>query len=91
MRWLRSAFDFEGGKDYEKIESARLLSSTEYKLNSSLGYISLNTSLASDEVLAVAYQYTYMGQTYQVGEFANDVPSTEQSIYVKMLVYHHQH
>lgn len=80
-----SAFDFEGGKDYEKIESARLLSSTEYKLNSSLGYISLNTSLASDEVLAVAYQYTYMGQTYQVGEFANDVPSTEQSIYVKML------
>ena len=80
-----SAYDFEGGKDYEKIESARLLSTTEYKLNSSLGYISLNTALASDEVLAVAYQYTYMGKTYQVGEFASDIPSTEQSLYVKML------
>ena len=80
-----SAYDFEGGKDYEKIESARLLSSTEYKLNSSLGYISLSTALASDEVLAVAYQYTYMGQTFQVGEFANDITSSEQSVYVKML------
>ncbi len=80
-----SAYGFEGGKDYEKIESARLLSTTEYKLNSSLGYISLNTALASDEVLAVAYQYTYMGKTYQVGEFANDIASTEQSLYVKML------
>ena len=80
-----SAYGFEGGKDYEKIESARLLSASEYKLNPSLGYISLNTTLASDEVLAVAYQYTYMGKTYQVGEFANDITSTEQSLYVKML------
>ena len=80
-----SAYDFEGGKDYEKIESARLLSSSEYKLNSSLGYISLNTALSSDEVLAVAYQYTYLGKTYQVGEFASDIASTEQSLYVKML------
>ena len=80
-----SAYGFEGGKDYEKIESARLLSNSEYKLNSSLGYISLNTALASDEVLAVAFQYTYMGKTYQVGEFASDVASTEQSLYVKML------
>jgi len=75
----------DGGTDYEKIESARLLSSNEYKLNSALGYISLNTSLSSDEVLAVAYQYTYLGKTYQVGEFANDITSTEQSLYVKML------
>ena len=80
-----SAYGFEGGKDYEKIESARLLSANEYKLNESLGYISLNTALASDEVLAVAYQYTYMGKTYQVGEFASDIASTEQSLYVKML------
>ena len=41
--------------------------------------------MASDEVLAVAYQYTYMGNTYQVGEFASDIASTEQSLYVKML------
>ena len=78
-------FDFQGGKDYEKIESARLLTSSEYTLNSSLGYIMLKTALASDEILAVAYEYTYGGRTYQVGEFSGDITSSEQSLYVKML------
>ena len=36
-------------------------------------------------MLAVAYQYTYRGQTYQVGEFGSDVTSTKESLYVKML------
>ena len=76
---------FEGGTDYEKIESARLLPSTEYTLNPNLGYIMLNTALSSDEILGVAYEYTYGGQTYQVGEFSGNITSTEQSIYVKML------
>ncbi len=79
------AYGFEGGQDYEKIESARLLSSSEYTLNSALGYIQLKTALNADEVLAVAFQYTYRGQTYQVGEFSGDVASTDQSLYVKML------
>lgn len=61
-----------GGEDYEKIESARLLSSTEYTLNASLGYISLRSALNQDEVLCVAYEYTYQGQVYQVGEFSTD-------------------
>lgn len=80
-----SAYGIEGGQDYEKVESARLLSSSEYTLNSALGYISLKSALNADEVLAVAYQYTYRGQTYQVGEFSGDITSTEQSLYVKML------
>ena len=79
------AYGFEGGRDYEKVESARLLSSSEYTLNTSLGYISLKSALNADEVLAVAYQYTYRGQTYQVGEFAGDVASTRESLYVKLL------
>lgn len=79
------AYGFEGGKDYEKIESARLLSSSEYTLNSSLGYIQLKTALNPDDVLAVAFQYTYRGNTYQVGEFSGDITSTDQSLYVKML------
>ena len=82
---LKDSYDFEGGKDYEKIESARLLNSSEYTLNSSLGYIMLKTALASDEILAVAYEYTYGGQTYKVGEFSGDITSTDQSLYVKML------
>lgn len=62
----------EGGVDFEKIESARLLTSSEYTLNSSLGYISLKSALNQDEVLAVAYEYTYNGHVYQVGEFSTD-------------------
>ena len=79
------AFGIEGGKDYEKVESARLLKSTEYTLNPTLGYISLKQALTSDEVLAVAYEYTYQGKVYQVGEFSGDVTSTQESLYLKML------
>lgn len=80
-----SAYGFEGGRDYEKVESARLLTSSEYTLNSTLGYISIKSALNADEVLAVAYEYTYKGQVYQVGEFSSDITSTDQSLYVKML------
>ena len=77
--------DFDGGKDYEKLQSARLLSSAEYTLNSALGYVSLNFQLQPDEVLAVAFEYTLNGQTYQVGEFASDLTDNTQSLYVKAL------
>ena len=43
------------GRDFEKLENARLLDPSDYVLNEQLGYISLNTALNSDEVLAVAY------------------------------------
>ena len=76
---------FEGGEDYEKLESARLLSSGEYRVNESLGYISLKTSLQTDQVLAVAYEYTYRGQTYQVGEFSTDLKDNTQALFVKTL------
>ena len=70
---LQAAYpDLIGGEDYEKVESARLLNSSEYTLNSALGYISLKSGLNQDEVLAVAYEYTYGGQVYQVGEFSTD-------------------
>ncbi|MDR1116452.1 MAG: cell surface protein SprA [Tannerella sp.] len=76
----------EGGRDYEKIESARLLSPTEYTLNLQLGYISLNTSLQTDEVLAVAFEYTYNGTVYQVGEFSSDNnENSSNCLYLKML------
>src|SRR6056297_2860929 len=46
---------FLGGQDFEKVEQARKLDPQEYTVNERLGYISLNTALNSDEVLAVAY------------------------------------
>ena len=78
-------FGVEGGRDFEKVESARLLSESEYTLNSTLGYISLKSALSSDEVLGVAFEYTYNGRVYQVGEFSTDISATDQSLYVKML------
>lgn len=74
-----------GGSDYEKLESARLLNSSEYTVNKSLGYVSLKTSLQTDQVLAVAYEYTYGGVTYQVGEFASDILDVSQALFVKSL------
>lgn len=79
------AYGIEGGQDYVKIESARKLETSEYTLNSSLGYISLRVALNSDEMVAVAYEYTYNGQVYQVGEFASDITATDQCLYLKLL------
>ena len=74
-----------GGVDYEKLSSARLLNSSEYTLNAALGYISLKTALQTDQVLAVAYEYTYGGMTYQVGEFAADHTNASEALFVKSL------
>ena len=59
------------GFDYAVLESARKLQTTEYTLNPQLGYISLNQRLSNDEILGVAFQFTFQGKVYQVGEFAN--------------------
>ncbi|WP_235921015.1 T9SS outer membrane translocon Sov/SprA [Foetidibacter luteolus] len=59
-------------QDYEKT-FARKLSPNEYFFNQQAGFISLNIQLQPDEVLGVAYQYTYNGKVYQVGEFSQDI------------------
>ena len=74
-----------GGVDYEKVENARLLQSSEYTLNSHLGYVSLKSTLQSNQILAVAYEYTYGGQTFQVGEFSGDIKDNDQALFVKLL------
>ncbi len=58
--------------DYEKT-FARKLSTNEYYFNPQAGFVSINTQLQSDEVLAVAYQYSYNGRIFQVGEFSQDI------------------
>lgn len=81
-----------GGLDYEKVENARLLSPQDYRFQPQLGYLSLNSPLQPDEVLAVAFEYTYQGKAYQVGEFSNNVLPTATSadnkgdaLFVKLL------
>jgi cell surface protein SprA len=76
---------FEGSRDYEKLQSARKLNTNEYNLNTALGYVSLNNNLQTDDVLAVAFEYTYNGTTYQVGEFAADITDNTQALFVKLL------
>ncbi|MDR2853800.1 MAG: cell surface protein SprA [Prevotellaceae bacterium] len=63
----------KGGEDYEKIESARLLTTSEYDWNPNLGYISLRQQLRPDDVLAVAYTYTQGGSTFRVGELSANI------------------
>ena len=77
--------NFFGGVDYEKIENARMLTRSEYTLNAQLGYISLNTSLNADEILAVAYEYTMGGQTYRVGELSTEGISAPNALILKLV------
>jgi cell surface protein SprA len=82
---LIGSYDFLSGQDYEKIENARKLTEREFTVNRELGYISLNSALRSDEVLAVAYVYTYKGQTYRVGELSTDGISAPKTLIVKLI------
>jgi cell surface protein SprA len=69
---LNIAHGLKPVNDYE-ITYARKLDSSEYYYNPQAGFISLNQQLQPTDVLAVAYQYTYNGRVYQVGEFSQDV------------------
>ncbi|RPD50484.1 cell surface protein SprA [Hymenobacter sediminis] len=82
--------------DYEHIR-ARKLDPREYTYNAQLGYISLNTQLLPEQVLAVSYQYidnrsarssrTEGNRPKQVGEITNDYGSRGQNevIFLKLL------
>ncbi|HUV00409.1 MAG TPA: cell surface protein SprA [Bacteroidales bacterium] len=76
---------FQIGRDFEKIENARKLNDREFTFNRQLGYISLNTALNTDEVLAVAYEYTIGGQVFKVGEFSTDGITAPQTLILKLL------
>ncbi|HTL07731.1 MAG TPA: cell surface protein SprA, partial [Chitinophagaceae bacterium] len=60
-------------QDFEKTFARKLLPS-DYYFDSQVGYLSLSQPLQSDEVLGIAFRYSYNGKIYQVGEFSQDVP-----------------
>jgi cell surface protein SprA len=86
---LANFFASSGGTDnYGKLTYARKLTPKEFTLNPQLGYISLSYPLDNDQVLAVAYQYTYNGAQYQVGEFSSDIavdPVAPKQLFLKLL------
>ncbi|MFT5779596.1 MAG: cell surface protein SprA, partial [Crocinitomicaceae bacterium] len=76
---------FQQAVHYEKVENARKLSESEFSYNAMLGFVSLNMPLNNDEVLAVSYEYTHRGETYQVGEFSTDGIDGQEALIVKLL------
>ena len=78
---------YVSGRDFEKIQKARKLTANEYTLNRKLGFITLNVNLNSNQTLAVAYQYTVIGQdgVFQVGEFSDQGIQEPNLLVTKML------
>ena len=77
-------------QDFEKTFARKLQQNVDYFMNPQVGFISLNQPLMPDEVLGVAYQYTYNGRVFQVGEFSQDVPpdttgTTQRVLFLKLL------
>jgi cell surface protein SprA len=76
---------FKNGTEWEKIDQARRLNSSEYFINNELGFISLNSPLNNDEVLAVAFNFTVGDSTFQVGEFSANNTNSDQTLILKLL------
>ncbi len=79
-----SQYTFSRGRDYVSLENARPLSQREYTVNRELGYISLNSPLRNDEILAVSFVYTYKGKRYSVGELSRGVDAPN-ALVVKLI------
>lgn len=84
---ISSGLQLVRGEDFEVVNGARKLADTEFIFNRELGYVSLTRRLQNDEVLAVAYEYTFNGQTFKVGELSEDYQNRPISdlIFLKML------
>lgn len=82
-----TAQGYTSGLDFEKIQRARKLTASEYSYNPKLGFITLNITLNSNQSLAVAYQYTVIGQdgVFQVGEFSDQGIGEPNLLVAKLL------
>jgi cell surface protein SprA len=81
-----AAGNFTHLKNYETVENARLLLPSEYTLNAQLGYISLNSKLRSNDVLAVAFEYTINGQIHRVGDLTGSSGvAGDSALFVKLI------
>ncbi|MDB5257774.1 MAG: sprA, partial [Chitinophagaceae bacterium] len=87
---ILTAANYVNGEDYTVIKSARKLElNKDYNVNWDLGFISLQTTLQTSEVLAVAYEYSYNGETFKVGElqedYGQDTIKPQKALILKML------
>ena len=84
---ILSGMQLKNGEDFELLRGAKKLTDREYEIQPELGYISLLTPLRNDEILAVAYEYTFQGRAYKVGELTEDYVNRKEDevIMLKML------
>ncbi len=94
---LKTVYDMKQNRDFE-VQSMRKLNQNEFTFHPNLGFISINVRLRPNQVLGVAYEYTYAlngNKVYKVGELTNESnrggldemenPEPEDVVYVKML------
>lgn len=81
---LQSSFGMTDAEDFSKVRM-RKLAASEFTYHPKLGFVSLNVSVKPTDVIAVAYQYTYNGKTFQVGEFAQDLPISADTLNVMFM------
>jgi hypothetical protein len=67
------------------VQNARKLNPNEFTFNPRLGYISLNQALNTNEVLAVAFEYTVGSQIYRVGELTTSGVEPPKVLMLKLL------
>lgn len=79
--YLSATFMMENTTDFEIIP-AKKLQINEYTWNKELGYLFLTRPLQNDEVLAVAYQYSYNGTNYKVGELSEDYSGESDNYHI---------
>lgn len=77
--------EMENGTHFERVNNMRKLTPSEFTYNARLGFISLRQALNNAEVLAVAYEYTLNGQTYQVGTISQDGIAAPKSLVLKLI------
>lgn len=86
---ILSSQGLRSAEDYERT-FARKLTENDYFFNPQIGFLSLNIPLQPDEVLGVAFQYTYNGKVFQVGEFSDNIAlnpenGVQQVMFLKLL------
>jgi cell surface protein SprA len=84
---LEREMGFRAGTDFERINAARRLAPTEFTFDKELGYITLQRRLLNDEALAVAFEFTWNGRRFKVGELTEDYANrpAEDVIFLKLL------
>jgi len=83
-----SPYNMVQTKDFEKVRARKLRPNVDYTFHPELGFISINTSIRSDQVVGVAFRYRYNDKIYQVGEFSYEVPvnpNNPNALFVKLL------